>query len=220
MLDPLVSPRTRQSLLVLFLLFFSGCVPFVADQQSARLLDDGQLEVTPSFSSASFANQGEMEHVQDQLGLRLAYGVSTTVEVRAMYERVILDDDVTSQDDVNLFGAGAKFAVVPDQLALFVPVGFAFGGDLDSGDSFTFYPTLLASLRAAEGLELNPSVKAIYPFAAEDQTLFLGFHLGAAIGPDLDRWAVRPELGAVINTREAGVTWGWTLGFSYRPPGR
>lgn len=56
--------------MALVVLVLSGCVPFVADQQSARLLAPGEVEVTPSFSSVSFSNEGESEHVQDQFGLR------------------------------------------------------------------------------------------------------------------------------------------------------
>jgi hypothetical protein len=76
---------------------------------------------------------------------------------------------------------------------------------------------LLGTLRASPAFELNPSVKAFYPFAVEDPELFLGFTLGAGISSDLDRWAIRPEIGAVINPGEGGTTWGWTLGFSFRP---
>lgn len=196
----------------------AACVPFVADQQGARLVEPGQVEVTPSFSSVSFSAEGETEHIQNQFGLRFAYGASTNVEVRGIYERVTLDEDIGLDDsDINLLGAGVKIGLVPDQLALFLPVGVAFGGDLESGDTWTFVPTLLGTWRATPTVELNPSIKAIYPFAVEDPELFLGFHLGAGISTDLDRWAFRPEVGAVINPGDEGTTWGWTVGFSVRP---
>lgn len=200
------------------LLLSGACVPFVADQQSARLLEPGHVEVTPSFSSVSFSAEGETEHVQNQFGLRFGYGASPNVEVRGLYERVRLDEDVRLDDtDVNLLGAGVKVGLVRDQLALFLPVGVAFGGDVDSGETWTFVPTLLATWRAAPALEFNPSIKALYPFAIEDPELFLGFHLGAGISTDMDRWAFRPEVGAVINPGDEGTTWGWAVGFSFRP---
>lgn len=211
--------RFRRLLAAAPVLVLAGaCVPYVADQQSARLLEPGQVEVTPSFSNVSFSAEGETEHVQNQFGLRFGYGASPNVEVRGTYERVTLDEDVRVDDtDVNLLGVGVKVGLVPDQLALFLPVGFAFGGDLESGDTWTFVPTLLGTWRATPGVELNPSVKAIYPFAIEDPELFLGFHLGAGISTDMDRWAFRPEVGAVINPGDEGTTWGWTIGFSFRP---
>lgn len=192
----------------------SGCVPFVADQQSARLLPEGEIEVTPSFSSVSFSAQGETSHVQDQYGVRLGYGVSDKVELRAMYERVSVQN---ADEGLNLFGGGVKWSVVPDQVAFYVPIGFATGAGVETGDTWTVVPTLLGTYRAGSTFEITPSVKGILPFTASDPELFLGFHLGAGISTDLDLWAIRPEVGAVVNPGNEGVTWGWTIGLTIRP---
>lgn len=198
----------------LALLLLSGCAPFIADQQSARLLPEGGVEVTPSFSYVSFSVEGETEHVQDHYGVRLGYGATDVLELRAMFEHVSVEG---VDEGVNLLGAGVKWALVPNQLAFYLPLGFATGGDIDTGDSGTVVPTLLGTYRTGATFEVTPSVKGIYPFTAENPELFLGFHLGAGISTDLDVWAFRPEVGAVVNPGDEGVTWGWTVGFTVRP---
>lgn len=200
----------------LVLLVVSGCVPFLADQQSARLLPEGDVEITPSFSSVSFSAEGGTgtEHVQDQYGVRLGYGATDQVELRAMYERVRL---VGGDGGLNVVGVGIKSALVPDLLAVYVPVGFVTGSGVETSKTWTVAPTLLATYREGRTFEIIPSMKGIFPFTAEDRQLFLGFHLGAGFSTDLDVWAFRPEVGTVVNLGDGGVTWGWTVGISVRP---
>lgn len=195
-------------------LLAAGCVPYLADQQSARLLSVGDVELTPSFSYVSFSADGENEHIQDQFGIRAGYGLSGTAEVRATVERISLAGD---RDAFTMVGMGVKFGLAPDRLALYVPIGAVFGEDLETSETWTVAPTLLATLRGGPNFELTPSLKAIYPFASEDPELFVGFHLGAGISTNLDRWALRPEVGMVKNPGDEGTTWGLTIGFSIRP---
>lgn len=208
--------RTSLPLLLLGALLssVSGCIPFVPDQQTARLLPPGDGEITPSFSYVSFSVEGETEHIQDHFGLRGGYGLTEDFELRAAYERITFPE---SDEGVNVFGGGLKWSLSPDRMALFVPVGFITGSGVDTGESWTVAPTLLGTFRASPNVEVVPSAKAIYPFAWENPELFLGFHLGLGLSTDLDRWALRPELGAVFNPGDEGVSWGWTVGLTFRP---
>src|SRR5262245_54947668 len=196
----------------------AGCVPFLADHQSARVLPRGEMELTPSFSYVSFSNEGETEHIQDQFGARFGYGLAEQVDFHATFERISFDRDVADDLNLNLIAFGAKIGLVPDRVAFYVPIGFAFGEPVeDVFQTLTVAPTLLATWRASQQFELTPSVKAIYPFGADDPELFLGVHLGAGISYDLERWALRPEVGLVKNPGNEGTTWGFTLGVSIRP---
>lgn len=193
----------------------SGCAIYLPDQQSARVLGEGGWELTPSFSSVSVSFDGDTEHVQNQYGLHFGYGLSERLDLRAAFARVVLDDDGGS---TNVLGAGPKWALVEDAVALSVPVGVVFGDDVDdSSDTWTVAPTLLATMEPSPGITLTPSVKGIYPFAVEDPELLLGFHLGVGIETLEGRLVIRPEAGYVINPGEDGSNWGWTVGASVRP---
>lgn len=209
-------PLRRFVAVALPTLLAAGCVPYLADQQSARILPAGDVELTPSFSYVSFSADGENEHIQDQFGIRAGYGLSGTAELRAAVERISLAGEFDG-DAFTMAGLGVKFGLVPDRLALHIPVGAVFGEDLETSETWTVAPTLLATWRGGPNFELTPSLKAIYPFASEDPELFLGFHLGAGISTNLDRWALRPEVGIVTNPGDEGTTWGLTIGLSIRP---
>lgn len=123
------------------------------------------------------------------------------MEVRVTYERISVE---IADEGLNLFGAGVKWALVPDQLAFYLPLGFVTGADIETSNTWTVVPTLLATYRTGPTFEITPSVKGIYPFAAEDPELFLGFHVGAGLSTDLDVWAFRPEVGIVVNPGDEG----------------
>ena len=82
-----------------------------------------------------------------------------------------------------------------------VPVGFAFGEDVNSGKSWAVHPTVLLTAPVSPHVELNASTKALIPFS-EGDTL-LAVNLGAGFG-NLDRWAIRPEIGFLFNPGESG----------------
>lgn len=192
----------------------SGCLPFVADHQSAALLPAGKTEVTPSISYVSLSGEGETEHIQTHFGLRAAYGISRLIEVRGAFEHVDIED---ADKGTNVIGLGPKVSLVPNRLAIYAPVGFITGGGVESGETWTAVPTLLFNAVTGNTFELTPSLKAFVPISGDDRDVFVGLHLGAGISSDLSRWALRPEVGVVRNPGEKGTTWGLSMGFSVRP---
>jgi hypothetical protein len=219
MFEPNLFGRCTRVVVATALAAMTGCIPYHADQQSARLLEPGRVEVTPSFTAVS----SEGAHVQNQLGVRAGYGLSTRTELRGMIERVSLADggDDFEDDDSNVsvwtVAAGPKFAIVPNRVAFYLPVGLASGSGIETGKTLTTVPTLLASFSNNRTLEFTPSIKAILPLTAEEKELVVGLHLGAGISSNLDKWAVRPEFGILKNPGESGTVVGFTLGFSFRP---
>lgn len=194
-----------------------GCVPFLADHQSARLLPEGTLEITPSVSYVSFSSEGESEHLQTHFGARIAYGMAPRVELRGIFEHVAIEDVGTGEiSGTNLVGFGPKFGLVPDRISLYAPLGFVTGGGAESGDSWTFAPTLIARALSTPNFELVPAVKAFVPLGGDGRDLLIGFHLGAGLSSDMNRWAIRPEIGFVRNPGEDGTAWGGSLGLSLR----
>jgi len=65
-------------------------------------------------------------------------------------------------------------------------------------------------------LEFVSSVKYILRFA-EDQDDLLAFNIGLGLSPDLERYAIRPEGGLLINPGEDDFYWHWSLGLSIFP---
>jgi len=175
------------------LAFVTGCVAPFSDLQSAKLLGRGNVEVTPSYSSVSLTADGDTQHIQSHYGVQAGYGLFGFMDLRLRYERI----DATIEEEsigVNVFGFGPKFRLLKNWLALYVPVGFAFGPDVESSQSWQVHPTLLATWALGKSIEINPSAKAMIPFQGDTGTLY-AFNLGMALSTDVSKWAVRPEIG-------------------------
>jgi hypothetical protein len=191
-------------LLALSIALLQGCAPVFSDFQSARMVERGDIEVTPAA--------GYVSAPQWTAGAQVGYGLSDRTELRARLTHVFTDWDVEgdggwledSPDDFNVISAGPKFSLVEDRLALHLPLGAYFNGE-DGLGGLHGHPSLIASIPISDDIDLNPSVNAILPGG------LVAVNLGTAIG-DHDRFTVRPEVGVLVNggVISAGV------GFSYR----
>lgn len=204
-------------LLACLTVLFPGCAPVFSELQSAKLVGPGHLEVTPSFSSVSFSSEGESEHIQNHYGIQAGIGVNRQMDFRLRYERVSVDMQDMNGDEsfgVNVFGFGPKFSLVKDMVAAYFPIGFAFGEDIEVSETWQIHPTLLITLPISKYIEFNPSAKVLIPLKGEQDTL-IAFNLGTAISANLEKWAIRPEIGFLYNPGESGHFMHFSVGFTY-----
>jgi hypothetical protein len=190
-------------------LLLSGCAPTFSDLQSARLAGKGRIELTPSFSSVSASGDEASGHVQNHFGGQVATGVSDKVDLRVRYEYVDAEGE-----GIHILGMGPKFSLVPDRAAFYLPVGTGIADRIQSGDLFQIQPTFLYTQPVNPNFELTGSGKAIL-WVDRDVDDLVAFNLGAGISSDLQRWAIRPEGGILINPGEDGRYWHFSLGFTY-----
>jgi hypothetical protein len=213
--------RTTRNLVLIVILalsvaFLPSCiVPPFSDLQSAKLVGKGRAEVTPSYSSVSYAEDGESGHVQNHYGIQAGYGVAGFMDFRLRYERIQLVTEGSESSGLNVLGFGPKFSLVKNWLAIFLPVGFAFGEDIQASETWQFHPTVLFTVPFNKNIELNTSAKALVPLQGGQNTL-VAFNLGFGISSDLDKWAIRPEIGFLFDPGEKGHYMHLSIGFNYR----
>lgn len=196
----------------------AGCAPVFSDLQSARLVEPGQVEVTPAAGRVSFREDGESDHAQNQFGVHVATGLARSVDLRVRVESVRIPADDTPDGSVWVAGAGPKFSLVRDRLAFSLPVGFAFGEDIEVSKTWAVHPTLHFTLPAARSVEMNASAKYLIPLHGDGGDNLAAVNLGLGLGPDIRRWAIRPEVGILFNPGEPGYFWHASLGFSVAVP--
>jgi len=201
---------------VVVLVFLAGCAPPFSAMQSARLAGKGNFEVTPLFSTIFFSTGGETEHVQNEYGLQVAYGLADRFDLQLRYEFIsgAVEDVGWS---ANVIGIGPKIGIYKDMIAMSLPIGFAFGGDIeDVGETWQFHPTFLFTLPVGNSFEFNPSTKMLIPISGDGDVL-LAFNLGAGISANLKKWVVRPEVGFLINPGEEGRFTHLSIGLTIYP---
>lgn len=207
----LVSRNAGTAAVLAVVLSSSACA--FSDLQSARLAGPGRWEVTPGYSSTSFSNRGETERVVNQFGVQVATGLTPRVDLRVRYDYIdFVDDD--EDEGVGIVGFGPKFGLVKDRLALYAPVGFTFGRDIESSDSWQFQPTVLLTYPVNDHAEITTSGRGVIWLSEDDLENLFGANLGLGLSSDLDRWVIRPEVGFLKDPGEEGTLWQWSLGFS------
>ena len=198
------------------MVFLAYCVvPPFSDLQSAKLVGKGRIELTPGFSSVSVTAEGESQHIQNNFGIQAGYGVSKFMDFRLRYERIQLDTGGDESYGLNVLGFGPKFSLVKDWVAIFLPVGFAFGSDVEVSQTWQFQPTLLFTVPFNKNIELNTSAKGLIWFQSGNDSL-VAFNLGFGLSSDLDKWAIRPEIGFLIDPGKKGHYMHLSIGFNYR----
>jgi hypothetical protein len=205
----------RVSALAVIVLASACAAPF-SELQSARLAGRGVVEITPSYSYVGGSDEDESAKLQDNFGVQLATGLSSRVDLRARIEHMRIDvDDADLDFSATAVGFGPKFGLIPNQLALYLPFGFAFGDEVEQADTWQVHPTLIWTIPVADALEINSSIKALVPLAESDTDVLGAFNIGLGISPDLSRWAIRPEFGILKNPGEEGTVRHFSLGATF-----
>jgi hypothetical protein len=196
--------------LILMSLMFQNCVTVFSELQGARTVGEGNIELTPSFSSVSLTDEGETDKIQNEIGVQAAFGISPSVDIRARYEYIWLPD--SDGENISVVALGPKFSLLKDHISFYLPVGRALGEG--TTESWELHPTLLFSLALKKDIiDLNLSPKYIISFCEECESL-LAINMGLSISSDLNKWAIRPEFGLLYNPGETGHASQFSIGVS------
>jgi hypothetical protein len=199
------------------LLATTACVAPFSEMQSARLAGRGVVELTPSYSYVDASSEEESAKLHDNFGLQVATGMSDRVDLRLRIEHIRVDVEGDDFDySATAVGIGPKFGLIPNQLALAIPVGFAFGSGIDQEQTWQVHPSLIWTIPASRVLEINSSVKAVIPLSesAGDDVL-AALNIGLGIGPDLRKWVLRPEFGILKDPGEEGTARHFSIGATF-----
>ena len=201
----------RPTVCLMSLMLVSGCAPMFS---YARMLPPGHIEVTPSVSPSFVSGGGETAHAWNDFGVRVQAGLSDRVGWGAGYNRTVLTvDDAANGFGFNTVAFGPKVSLMPERLAVAVPVTFSFGEGTDS-DHWLVNPTLLMTLPVNERVDFNPAVRLLVPICDDCKTA-IAFHAGFGLRAGR-RLILRPEAAMVVTPGEDAVTWTLGLGTSLR----
>jgi hypothetical protein len=196
----------------------AGCTPF-SEIQSARLVGEGEFEVTPSISSVSGTFDDETNHMMDNMGVQCGIGVGPSMDLRVRYEQVGIDSDSRADDPtVNFISFGPKLSIEKDRAAFYLPMWIAYGENVsDSAETWSVHPTLIFTRQINNNFEWNPSIKAIIPLGRNDSDSLLACNCGFGFSSDLRTYVIRPEFGFLFNPGEDGHLTQFSLGVTFYP---
>jgi hypothetical protein len=201
------------------ILWGGACAAPFAEMQSARLAGLGVAEITPIYSYVDITGEGETVKVQDTYGVHVSTGVTPRMDLRLRVDHIrVSTRDLAEDFTATAVGIGPKFSLLPDQLALYLPIGLAFGHDLTTSKTLEFHPSVIGTLPLHEFAEMNASFKLLVPLNRDDgedsggNEIFTALNLGLGLSPELSRWVIRPEIGFLKNPGEDGTLRHFSLG--------
>jgi hypothetical protein len=203
--------KTKFFILVSMSLFLGGCfAPLNLSYDSAKNLDKGQLEIQGAYSRYYAPNDSlPSTLINTNWGFSLGYGITNRYTLKFRYEYIspsnIFKDVFDTKDFNNLFSLSYfeinnKLQLAKDNLAISLPLGAYFFNRSALNGGFglmmSFDPRLYISFfRSTNVFELSIIPKVHVIFGSGAGALNPGISLGMGFSSNLNKWAIRPELG-------------------------
>jgi hypothetical protein len=199
-----------------------GFVPVNTQFERAATLGKGNVELMGGFTANNVSGGGDGENINNNFGFRAGYGVYDKFDLKLRYERLTpsgKDLDFKGADYISIV---PKFELIPEKFSLLVPVShysYKYSYWDDKGEKeqlFSIAPQILYTFtNPRKTSDLSLGVKADYLFHGngEGGGLLLGMNVGAGFSSNLNKWAIRPELGAVFLGGGSFLSYG--LGLQY-----
>ena len=220
----------KQKLIYLLLLtvpeFFLSCTlvaPVTNQYEKAATLKKGNTELMGHFTAYGGSGNGESEAINNNFGFRFGYGLSDKVDLKFRYERLVPSDNIDDEArGANYFSLIPKFSLVPDKFSLLVPISHysAKRNDVVNGeDDFDYSfssaaPHLIYTFTGAKNkTDFSLGLKADILFTGDVGSVLLGATAGAGLSSDLNKWAIRPEVGILSIGGGAFLSYGVGLQF-------
>ncbi len=171
------------TLLLCSLVLLVSCATTATEFQSAKVLSEDAMEITPSYSTTLFDHE---------VGVELGYGVSENVEVRggahtffASHGDGTDDSFINYESPANVFiKSGIKYSILEDNISFYLPISFdVFGVQ----ETFSLQPSLLLSTELFSYLEVNLALKEMMYISTgpyiniHSANLGFGFPVGDAV---------------------------------------
>ena len=141
-------------------------------------------------------NESSFTNYNNNIGLAAGYGLSEKLNLNVRYEYLKSRSDVdflgeTFNDFMNYFEIGCKIRLIEERMALGLPVGlYLYEGGLTSSIS----PRLFITLGNNEKVDFT-MVPNVLLTIGDDIGIFPGVNLGIGLSNNLNKWAIRPEIG-------------------------
>ncbi len=187
-------------------LFLSSCAlsPVGTHYDSAKSLKKNQLELTGSFTHYQAVENEESNLLSNyNFGFRAGYGISDQFDIKVRYEILTpIDDEI--RDFINPVHFGSiepKYSFVNNKFAFKLPFNI-YSSDFSTSANpvYSISPAFMGTADLKQNkIESTFSLSYQY-FFSNDLISLMALNLGFGFSSDLEKWAIRPELGVLIGS--------------------
>lgn len=208
--------------------FFSSCssmLPVNSYFEKAGTLQKGATEISGHATGYSVSHFERTEKVASHYGLRVGHGITDKLDMKFRYENQRYTSNFDNRlKSVQYFSFIPKYAVEQGKFAIAIPISTYFTKYEIEGTTYketyasvTPWVIYTATARSNKA-DLSLGLKYDLIFGGEGNTFFGGF-LGAGFSSNLDKWAIRPEVGLSLADNK-GTYWNYGIGLQFILPKR
>jgi hypothetical protein len=202
-----------------------SCVPVNTGYERAATLGKGNVDLAGSYSRYTGISEGESESLHSNYGFRAGYGLSDKVDIKLRYENISITGDGEGSLSGNYLSLVPKFSIVKNKSAFLLPISMYSGPNIDN--VYSLAPQFIGTTTNSKNtIDFSGSFKGDLLFIRGENgygkdtefKFLLGLTVGAGFSQDLNKWAIRPEIGYMIEPGETGGALSYGLGLSFTLP--
>ncbi len=194
-------------LTILLITTLTSCfAPINLTFDSARTLDKGEVQVQGNYSKYLYYYGSDSENNNSNFGGRIDYGVSDKYNLKFRYEKLYSKNefyellDINKQISLNYIEVESKIQLIPNQLAVGLPIGYYFGNKNISEGLTVIDPRIYITMFSKSNtFELSIIPKCHVFIDKKNIIPFPALSIGLGLSNDLKKWALRPEVGFDTN---------------------
>lgn len=201
--------------------------PVNNNYEKAGTLKKGTVEFLGNYTGYSYTSSYESGTANNNFGFRAGLGISDKFDLKIRYEKLIPSNTFDSEEfdessNINYYSIVPKFAIVPEKLALLVPVSLytvkeEFEGYTNNSSFFSIAPQgIYTYTNTKKTVDLSFGLKSDLWFTGDGGFFIIETTAGAGFSSDLNKWAIRPELGAAFQGGAVYLSYG--VGVQYLIP--
>lgn len=208
---------------ILPILFISCATvaPVNTSYERAATLGKGGLELAGSYTHYSFSGDGESAATNNNYGGKIGYGIDDKLDIKVRYEKLVpVDMGTDSKLKANYISVIPKFSIKDKKFAFLIPFSrYNFKDESEAGEtikdhSYSIAPQFIGTwTNKTNQVDLSLSMKGDLIINSEgDNQILMGFSGGTGFSSNLDKWAIRPEVGYLFKPGEPGGYWNVGVG--------
>lgn len=223
--------RKRRLLIptAIFCLALASCVsvtPVLNSYEKAGTLGRGNAEAAVSYTGYNTSAYERSAHSHNNYGIRTGYGFSDRFDLKGRYERFtsVLRQG-KREPATNYYSLIPKVALAPRFLSLSAPLSRYTYKEVIEGRSYSREVNSIASQLhftytvPGNKMDLTAGLKADYVYGRRgwqrEQDLLFSTSMGAGFSTNVDKWAIRPEVGIMYSAANVTTYVSYGIGVQY-----
>lgn len=208
---------------------WTSCVsvtPVLNSYEKAGTLGSGNAEAALSYTGYNTTAYERSAHSHNTFGFRAGYGLSDRFDLKLRYERftsVLYKGERAPA--ANYFSLVPKVALLPRYFSLSAPLSRYTYKEVIDGKAYSREVNSIATqlhftyTAPSNRVDLTGGLKADFVYSQRgslsEHDLLLSTSVGAGFSTNVDKWAIRPEVGFLYSAANATTYVSYGVGVQY-----